>query len=491
MEDYSIYKDIAKRTNGDIYIGVVGPVRTGKSTFIKQFMDLMVLPNIQGYSKERAKDELPQSAEGRTIMTTEPKFVPNEGVEVKLSEGVSFKVRLIDCVGYLVEGANGHMEEDSPRMVSTPWSEEKLPFAVAAEIGTQKVINDHSTIGIVLTADGSITDIERNNYIPAEERIVKELKAINKPFVIVLNTKTPYSEPTEKIAAELRNKYNVPVLPVNVAQLKEENVSEIMETVLYEFPVSQININIPKWVETLPYNHWLKESIINNVKSIAENAQQLKDVKSTLQGFEDNPYIKKAYVEKIDAGSGVATLELGLQEHLFYDVLSEETNTEIKNEYQLFSTIKELSVAKQSFDKIKNALDQVNTKGYGVVVPELTEMELEKPQVIKSGNGYGIKINAMAPAIHLIKSNIMTTISPIVGSEQQSQELAAYLQNQYAEDSIKALEYNIFGKSLGELMNEDLHSKLLRLPEDTQTKFRMTLEKIINEGNGGMICILL
>ncbi len=487
MEDYSIYKDIAKRTNGDIYIGVVGPVRTGKSTFIKQFMDLMVLPNIQGYSRERAKDELPQSAEGRTIMTTEPKFVPNEGVEVKLDEGVTFKVRLIDCVGYLVEGANGHLENEEPRMVSTPWSDEKLPFAAAAEIGTQKVINDHSTIGIVVTTDGSITDIPRNNYIPAEERVVKELKAINKPFVILLNTKTPYSENTEKITTELKNKYCVPVLPVNAAQLKEENITEIMETVLYEFPLSQINIYLPKWVETLPYSHWLKESIVESVKKITANAENLKDIKNAVQELESNQNVKKAYAQKIDAGSGTAVLDVGLQEELFYNVLSEETDTQIKNEYELFSVIKDLSIAKQGYDKIKNALNQVNTKGYGVVVPSLAEMELEKPVVVKSGNSYGIKINGTAPAIHLIKSNIQTSISPVVGSEQQSQELATYLQEQ----SEQALEYNIFGKSLGELMNEDLHTKLARLPEDTQEKFRTALEKIVNEGNGGMICILL
>lgn len=491
MADYEIYKDIAKRTSGDIYIGVVGPVRTGKSTFIKQFMDLMVLPNIQGYSKERARDELPQSAEGKTIMTTEPKFVPNESVEVKLDEGIAFKVRLIDCVGYLIDGANGHLEEENPRMVSTPWSEEKLPFTMAAEIGTQKVIKDHSTIGIVVTTDGSIVDIPRNNYIPAEERVINELKELNKPFVIVLNSKTPYSEAAQRVATELRNKYGVPVVAVNVAQLKEENVAEIMETVLYEFPIVQINIRLPKWVETLPGDHWLKAGIIENTKAMANNAQGLKEIKSALNNFDNNEDIKKAYIEKIDAGNGEVFIELGLKDNLFYDVLSEQTGAEIKDEYQLFSIIKELSLAKKGYDKIKFALDQVNTKGYGIVVPELEEMNVDIPQVVKNGNGYGVKINAVAPAIHLIKTDVLTTISPVVGSQQQSEELADYLKKEYETDCTKAMEYSIFGKSLGNLMNEELHTKLSRLPEDTQIKLKMTMEKIINEGNGGMICILL
>lgn len=491
MADYEIYKDIAKRTQGDIYIGVVGPVRTGKSTFIKQFMDLMVLPNIQGYSKERARDELPQSAEGKTIMTTEPKFVPNESVEVKLDEGISFKVRLIDCVGYLVEGANGHLEEEEPRMVSTPWSQDKIPFTVAAEIGTQKVINDHSTIGIVVTTDGSIVDIPRNNYIPAEERVIKELKAINKPFVIVLNTKTPYSESTQKIATELRNKYAVPVVTINVAQLKEENVEELMETILYEFPVSQINIKLPKWVETLSDSHWLKSDLISLVKAMAEKSSHLKEIKQSAIDFENNSHIKKSYVEKIDAGKGKINIDISLKDNLFYEVLSQETDTQIQNEYELFSIIKELSVAKKGYDKIKFALDQVNTKGYGVVIPDLSEITIENPQVIKNGGGYGVRINGVAPAIHLIKTDVATAISPIVGGQEQSKELADYLQRQYAQDRNKAMEYSVFGKSLGTLMNEELYSKLSRLPEDTQNKLKMTMEKIINEGNGGMICILL
>lgn len=491
MSGRDIYKDIAKRTQGDIYIGVVGPVRTGKSTFIKQFMDLMVLPNIQGYSKERARDELPQSAEGKTIMTTEPKFVPNESVEVKLEDGAAFKVRLIDCVGYLVEGANGHLEEEEPRMVSTPWSKEKIPFTMAAEIGTQKVINDHSTIGIVVTTDGSIVDIPRNNYIPAEERVVKELKAINKPFVIILNTKIPYSEQTEKTTTELKNKYSVPVIPVDIAQLKEENIENIMETILYEFPISQINIKLPKWVEALADNHWLKEDLLSTVKALAEKTGVLKEIKQSIDIFKSNPHIKKSYIEKIDPGKGEISMEISLKDNLFYDVLSNETDTQINNEYELFSIIKELSVAKKEYDKIKFALDQVNTKGYGVVIPDLTQINMEKPQVIKGGSGYGIKINATAPAIHLIKTDIQAAIAPVVGGQEQSEELAKYLQTQYEEDMLKAMEYSVFGKSLGTLMNQELCSKLSHLPEDTQNKLKITMEKIINEGNGGMICILL
>lgn len=492
MENYNIYKDIKERTNGDIYIGVVGPVRTGKSTFIKKFMDLLVLPNIQNtHSKERAKDELPQSATGKTIMTTEPKFVPNEAVEISLDEDLSFKVRLIDCVGYLVDGAIGHLDGESPRMVSTPWSEEKLPFIQAAEMGTKKVITDHSTIGIVITTDGSITDIERDSYIEAEQRVVNELKAINKPFVMVLNTTSPYASETEALKNELSQKYNVPVLPMSCAQLKSENIVSILETVLYEFPVSEVKINFPKWVEPLPLEHWLKASLVASARDISSNVALLHDIKNNVAVFESNDNIKKAYIENIDLGNGTATIELSLNDNLFYNILSETTGMDIQSEYQLISTIKLLSEAKTQYDKIKYALDEVNRKGYGVVTPTLEEMQLDKPEISKQGSRYGIKIRASAPSIHLIKADIQTEVSPIVGSEEQSKELVEYLVEQYGIDRSKIWDYNIFGKSMSDLINDDLNTKLARMPEDAQQKFQETLQKIINEGSGGLICIIL
>jgi len=492
MKNYDIYKDISERTNGDIYIGVVGPVRTGKSTFIKKFMDLLVIPNIENtYNKERAKDELPQSAAGKTIMTTEPKFVPNEAVNITLDENISFNVRLIDCVGYLIPGALGHLDGENPRMISTPWSEDRIPFSQAAEIGTKKVINEHSTIGIVITTDGTITDIQRGDYIEAEERVVNELKSINKPFVMLLNTTKPYSNETNVLRQELTEKYEIPVLPINCTQLKVEDINLILEKILYEFPIQEIKINLPKWIETLEITHWLKQSIILTAKDILKNIEKLREIKECVVNMENNDYIKKAYIDKITLGTGGANIEIAVNDNLFFNVLSETTDMEIENEYQLISTIQLLSEAKKEYDKVKYALEEVKRKGYGIVTPSLDEMKLEKPEIIKHGSRFGVKMKATAPSIHLIRADIETEVAPIVGSEEQSKELLEYLKDQYENNPSNIWEYNIFGKTLSDLVNDGLNTKIHRMPEEAQLKFQETLQKIINEGNGGLICILL
>ena len=405
MEFTNLYRDIAERTKGDIYLGVVGPVRTGKSTFIKRFMDLLVIPNIDNsYSKERAKDELPQSAAGRTIMTTEPKFVPNEAVEIKLDEALSFKVRMIDCVGYLVPGAMGHLDGELPRMVSTPWAEDKIPFAEAAEMGTRKVINDHSTIGIVVTTDGSIAEIPREDYIEAEERVVRELKHINKPFVILLNTQTPFAPEVETLREQLAQKYSAPVMALNAAQLKIEDIHALIEKVLYEFPVQEIRINYPRWIETLSIDHWLKQSYIGAVKEMVKGIGKLREMRTNAQLLDSNEHIKKAFLERIALGEGTAYIEVTVDERLFYQILSETTGMDIGGEYQLIATIKVLAEAKREFDKLKYALEEVRRKGYGIVTPATDEMKLEPPVLVKHGAKYGVKIKASAPSIHIVCS---------------------------------------------------------------------------------------
>ncbi len=492
MDNYDIYKDIAERTNGDIYIGVVGPVRTGKSTFIKRFMDLLVIPNIpNNFNKERAKDELPQSAAGKTIMTTEPKFVPNEAVAITLNDTIELKVRMIDCVGYLVPGANGHLEGENPRMVSTPWFEDPIPFTEAAEIGTKKVINEHSTIGIVVTTDGSITELPRNEYIDAEERVITELKAINKPFVILLNSTKPYAAETQTLKQELCDKYKVPVIPINCAQLKTDDINVIMEKVLYEFPIKEIKFNMPKWIETLSPDHWLKKEIILSIKQTMQAVFKLREMKESISLLEDYDFVKKAYIDKISLGEGIAKIELSTDDGLFYRVLSETTGIMIQGEHQLISLIKKLAETKREYDKISYALEDVKRKGYGVVIPCLEELTLEEPEIVKHGNRFGVKLRASAPSIHLIRADIETEVSPIVGTEKQSEELVTYLMSEFETDPKKIWESNIFGKSLHELVNEGLQNKLYRMPEDAQMKLQETLQKIINEGSGGLICIIL
>lgn len=492
MEQFDIYNDIAERTGGDIYIGVVGPVRTGKSTFIKRFMDLIVLPNIENqHTRERAKDELPQSAAGKTIMTTEPKFVPNEGVDISLDDASHFKVRLIDCVGYIVPGAEGHLDGESQRMVSTPWSAEPMPFSQAAEMGTKKVINEHSTIGIVVTTDGSVTDIPAENYAEAENRVVSELKSINKPFIVLLNTTRPYTAETRELADSKASEYGVPVYPVNCAQLKTDDIRGIMEAILYEFPVKELRFNMPGWVETLENEHWLKKDIIDRVKSVMENLNKIRDIKKCAEYIADGEYVKKAYVDNMELGEGAADIDISLDDSLFYRVLSETTGMPVENDYQLISTIKKLSDIKKEYDKIEFALGDVKRKGYGIVSPVFDEIKLEKPESFKQGSRYGIKLKARGESIHMVKADIETEVSPIIGGEEQSREFIENIMREYETDPQKIWELNIFGRTLSSMVNEGMQNKIYRMPEDAQVKLQETLQKIVNKGSGGLICIIL
>ena len=492
MEKFDIYQDIAERTGGDIYIGVVGPVRTGKSTFIKRFMDLLVLPNIaNAYTRERARDELPQSATGKTIMTTEPKFVPNEAVEISLGENDEARVRMIDCVGYLVPGAEGHMDGDLPRMVHTPWSENAMPFREAAEMGTKKVITDHSTIGMVVTTDGSVTELPRESYEEAEERVVGELQEIGKPFVILLNTATPYSEGTQALRSQMEGKYGVPVMAVNAAQLKAEDIRKILEQMLYQFPIRELRFFFPGWVETLEQDHWLKQGMIAALKGVMEKADKLADVENAISGLADADFLKKAYTDHILPGEGAADIALNFDDGLFYQILSETVDMPIENDYALISTIKMLSETKQEYDKIAGALNDVRRKGYGVVTPVFEEITLEKPEVFKQGSRYGIKLRAKGESLHLIKADVETEVSPIIGNEEQSREFIDHLISDYEEEPEKIWDLNIFGRTLSSMVSDGMQNKIYRMPEDAQMKLQETLQKIVNEGSGGLICIIL
>ena len=492
MEKFDIYQDIAERTGGDIYIGVVGPVRTGKSTFIKRFMDLLVLPNIANtYTRERAKDELPQSATGRTIMTTEPKFVPNEAVEISLGENADVKVRMIDCVGYLVPGAEGHMDGDMPRMVHTPWSENAMPFREAAEMGTKKVITDHSTIGMVVTTDGSVTELPRENYEEAEARVIEELQELGKPFIILLNTATPYSDGTQALRAEMEERYGVPVLAVNAAQLKAEDIRKILEQMLYQFPIRELRFFFPGWVETLEQDHWLKQGMISVLKGVMEKANKLADVETAISALADADFLKKAYTDHILPGEGAAEIALNFDEDLFYQILSETVDMPIENDYALINTIKMLSETKQEYDKIATALNDVRRKGYGVVTPVFEEIMLEKPEVFKQGSRYGIKLRAKGESIHLIKADVETEVSPIIGNEEQSREFIDHLISDYEEEPEKIWDLNIFGRTLSSMVSDGMQNKIYRMPEDAQMKLQETLQKIVKEGSGGLICIIL
>lgn len=492
MEERNIYRDISERTNGDIYIGVVGPVRTGKSTFIKKFMDTIVVPNMDSdYSRDRAVDEMPQSAAGRTIMTTEPKFIPEQAVTVNVDGSATFSVRLIDCVGYIVPSALGYIENDMPRMVMTPWYEEPIPFNMAAEIGTKKVITEHSTIGLVVTTDGSISDIPREEYEEAEERVVKELKEINKPFILLLNCVEPETEESNALAQHLQEKYGVPVLPVNCLQMEESEIRDVLAKILFEFPVKEIKVEMPRWLSTLEKGHWLRSEVYTAIQNAASKVTRIREVDGISKDVCECQYINGAKTASVELGTGHARISVGLQQDLFYKVLGEKTGIEINDEGSLMDCMMKMADIKKQYDRIKDAYRDVEETGYGIVMPEVGELTLEEPEIIRQGGKYGIRLKAAAPSIHMMKTRITTEITPIVGSEQQSQELVEYILKEFESNPAQIWESNIFGKSLHELVNEGLHNKLMRMPEDARNKVRETIERIINEGCNGLICIIL
>lgn len=489
--NYNLYHDIDVRTGGEIYLGIVGPVRTGKSTFIKRFMNLLVLPKIEDEpSRDRTRDELPQSATGKTIMTTEPKFIPKEAAQIKLSDDSEVRIRLIDCVGFMVEGAVGHIENDTERMVKTPWYDYEIPFTQAAQIGTQKVIKDHSTVGIVITSDASFGELERNSYIPAEEQTVEELKKIGKPFIILLNSQRPYSEETRTLSKELEQKYQVSVMPVNCEQLKEDDILRIMQLLLDEFPVSCIHFNIPKWMELLPHNHWLKQSLIETAKELLSKLTYIRDASvSNLQY--DNPNIEQIQIAQKDLSNGNVQIRILFDEKLYYQTLTEYTGIEINSEFQLMKTIAEFAHLKQEYDKVSPALKAVQGKGYGVVTPERNNIVLDEPSLIRHGNKFGVKMKAEASAIHMIKSSIETEIAPIVGDEHQAQDLITYIKANAEKSNDGIWEANIFGKSIEQIVDDGIQAKVAQMTEDCQQKLQEALQKIINDSNGGMICIII
>lgn len=492
MERTQIYEDIALRTGGDIYIGVVGPVRTGKSTFIKRFMETMVIPNIENvYRRERARDELPQSGSGRTIMTAEPKFVPEEAVELQMGDGASFAVRLIDSVGYLVPGAVGQMEEDLPRMVTTPWFDYEIPMSEAAEIGTQKVISEHSTIGIVVTTDGSISEIPRSDYLEAEERVIRELQALGKPFMVLLNSKHPGDSRTRAIGADIANRYGVTCMPVDCQNLNPEDVADIIQGVLYEFPIKELELYLPSWVDALPHSHPIKEALYTAIRESSCQLHKLKEVQPVILEMGRCDSIDRTEIRTIQLGTGIAKVDLSVPRSLFYQTLSEQSGLEVRDDGDLLQMLTMLSSIKTEYDKVSQALTDVRENGYGIVVPSIDELELEEPEIVKQGGRYGVKLKASAPSIHMIRADIQTMLSPIVGSEKQSEEMIHYLLQEFEGDIKKIWQSNMFGKSFHELVNEDLQGKLMRMPEDARVKLRETLERIINEGSGGLICIIL
>lgn len=492
MVERLVYQDISRRTDGDVYIGVVGPVRTGKSTFIKRFMDSLVLPNIRDEAVyRRTVDELPQSAAGRTIMTTEPKFIPEESVEINLGGNTTLNVRMIDCVGYIVNSAIGYSEEDEPRMVKTPWSNEAIPFDDAAEIGTKKVITDHSTIGLVITTDGTISDIPREDYIESEKRVINELKAINKPFIILLNSVDPTADETIQLSNEMTAEYKVPVIPVSCMELDETEIKRILAQLLFEFPIREIKVDIPKWVVKLDKDHWLKSVVFDSIKKNAAKIEKIRQIQQIISDIEQCEYITSAKVTSLDLGKGYAEMTVSIKSELFYKVISEETGLDITEEYELLNCIKTLSQKQKEFDKIAQAYEQVQETGYGIVMPTIDELTLDEPQIIKQSGKYGIKLRASAPSIHMMKIFTQTEVTPIVGSEQQSEELVSYLLREFDENPEKIWESNIFGKSVHELVNEGLHNKLYRMPADARRRIGETVEKIINDGCNGLICIIL
>ncbi len=489
---FNLYRDIAERTDGDVYIGVVGPVRTGKSTFISRFMEELVLPNMAPTPKRsRVSDELPQSGSGRTIMTTQPKFVPSEAVTVTMSDQATVRVRMVDSVGYLVEGALGTEEDGTARMVHTPWFDHDIPFEQAAEIGTRKVIADHATIGLVVTTDGSIAEIPREAYAEPEARVVNELKQLNKPFVMVLNSRTPEDERTQKLRDQLSQKYDVPVLSLNVKEMTLPDIQTVFEQVLFQFPLREIRMTVPGWLHALDENHWLIHHVLDSIQEGAAGISRMRDHGAFASAFSQSPYSDGLQTDGIDLGQGRLSFSLPLRDGLFNRILGEECGTEIKGDAHLLSLMKELVAAKTEYDHVADALKSVRETGYGLVTPSMSELTLQEPEIVQQGSRFGLKLKAHAPSLHMIRVDIETEVSPIVGTEKQSEELVRYLLEEFENDPQRIWNTNFFGKSLHELVREGLSNKLMRMPADAQEKVQETLSKIINEGNGGMICILL
>jgi stage IV sporulation protein A len=489
---FDLFQDIIERTGGDIYLGVVGPVRTGKSTFIKKFMEILVLPNIDNpYVLERTKDELPQGSAGKTIMTTEPKFIPDEAIEVKLAENISMRVRLVDCVGYTVSGAVGYDDEGEQRMVSTPWYDYPIPFEEAAETGTRKVIKEHSTIGIVVTTDGTITDIPREGYLESERRVIEELKEIGKPFAVVLNSSRPFSQSTLNLKEDMMREYGVPVISLNCLELSESDLNLLFKEVLYEFPVQEISINLPSWVEVLDPSHWLVEEYTKAIKEHVLGVERLRDIETSIENIKQHEVIEEVFLRNVELGTGCAFIEITAPQDLYENVLSDICGVEIGDQADLLKILQEYSYAKKEYDKISGALEQVKIDGYGVVPPLLEEITLEEPEIINQGGRFGVKLQASAPSLHLIRVDIKSEFSPMVGSEKQSEDMANYLMEEFAESPDKLWESNLFGKSLYDLVKDGISNKLNNMPPHAQLKLQETLEKIINEGSGGLIVIIL
>ena len=492
MENDRLYDDIARRTGGDIYIEVVGPVRTGKSTFIKRFMETLVIPNIENvYRRERARDELPQSGSGRTVMTAEPKFVPEEAVRVDMADGASFAVRLIDCVGYMVPGAVGQTEDDQPRMLNTPWFDHPVPMTEAAETGTRKVISEHSTIGIVVTTDGTITDIPREDYLEAEARVINELKELGKPFLVLLNSAYPESERAKAIQSDIAGRYDVTCMRCNCLELGEEDVTAIIRSVLYEFPIKEMDLFLPPWVDALPYDHPIKSELYAAIREGAGNMRRVRDVEGSMAAIGACPSVSTVRVTSIDLGQGKAAAALELPRGLFYDTISAQSGFTIADDGDLMSLLTELSGMKKEYDKVADALRQVRETGYGIVAPSAEELKLEEPEIVKQGGRYGVRLKASAPSIHMIRADIETEVSPLMGSEKQSEDMVSYLFQEFEGDTARIWDSNIFGKSFHDLVSEDLNTKLKRMPDDARDKLRETLQRVINEGSGGLICIIL
>ncbi len=492
MEKINVFRDIAERTGGDIYLGVVGAVRTGKSTFIKKFMEQLVLPNMTNEAERiRAIDELPQSAAGKTIMTTEPKFVPNQAVQVHVGEGLEVSIRLVDCVGYTVPTAKGFEDENGPRMIQTPWYEEAIPFHEAAEIGTRKVILDHSTIGVVVTTDGTIGEIDRRDYVEAEERVVNELKEVGKPYIMIVNSVTPFHPETEKLRSHLQEKYDIPVLALNVETMSEDDVTHVLREALYEFPVLEVNVNLPNWIMVLKEDHWLRQHFHEAVSQSVQDIKRLRDVNRLVESFEEYDFIDAARLATVEMGQGVAELDLHAPEELYDTVLKEIVGVEIRGKDHLLEIMQEYSSAKAEYDLVADALKMVKQTGYGVAAPSLQDMSLDEPEIIRQGARFGVRLKAVAPSIHMIKVDVESEFAPIIGTEKQSEELVRYLMQDFEDNPLSIWSSDIFGRSLSSIVREGIQAKLSLMPENARYKLKETLERIINEGSGGLIAIIL